>query len=453
MTDLSKQFKQFPDFINPVFTLEAELSGVFPGDTIFNDGDLFGVPLALYKDDLLIGALYSTVPGPGFCDDVPQIHAGASYFFRRNPVGQWLESQDVFVYPFAWNQISGTVLAAGKDCDGNVWLFIPATGTPLDVSGIYDPNTGQVPNKDKSGKITVWKRSQNGKWNFTQFISNPDGPVVGAGNEFGLNLDYTGGDDMIVGGGIISKAYIYHRGCDNHWRLAQNIFSGPIKGNLIVAIGGDYAFVQVPIDFSQQPIQANQQVNVYLKVCCTRWCFLQTLQGFDLGPVPFSDLFGSPMHIDIERGNAIIAAPGDGDPNDPNLLFSGAAYFLKLQGGLWNIIQKVRPDVPTLFGLFGFGNAINDNLAVIGNPGQTVGSNATQGVVQVYQFDGIQWNEINVLTDPNGRAEDYFGGGGIGLNHHTLAVGTNRAAPQFLGINPSVNLNGRVVVWRISEAP
>ena len=56
------------------FEVVAQLAGQFPGDETV--GDIFGGSLVLNKNNLFIGAVFSTV------NKMPR--AGASYFFKPN---------------------------------------------------------------------------------------------------------------------------------------------------------------------------------------------------------------------------------------------------------------------------------------------------------------------------------------------------------------------------------
>lgn len=408
---------------NPKYSVQAQLTSEFPGDPV--SGDLFGIPLALNGTELFAGAIRATVNS--------EESAGASFFYKENN-NDWVQSQSVFTVPHSFNAVSGSQIVS----HGN-WLFVPVTGTPRDVSGLE--------NKDKAGSIAVFKKS-NGTWNLVQYLENPLGPVAGAGNEFGLNLDYTGGDWLIVAGGHVSTAYLFklnHQ--SNLWEYSnQALQPGTQIGNMFVAIGGDYVFVQKAMDFSEID---NQLVYVYKRNNNNVWSYLQTLQGFNnpIYPGSFGDLFGAPMHIDIDSGNAVITAPGDSV--SPEALLTGAVYFLKLkQNGTWNIIQKVISDQPSL--LFGFANIINGKRAVLGDPGRTIGSNPFQGAIRRYKYKKNlkQWIPRELYTDPNGVAFDYFGGGGLQLSGEHIAASSDRIATDFFGGPRGPALPGRVVIYK-----
>lgn len=405
------------------FEVVAELAGQFPGDSLL--GDSFGGSLILNKNELIIGAVFSTV------QSMPD--AGATYFYKPNKEGVWTQFQNVFTLPFSFNEISGGALASKDE-----WLFVPAPGTPLDVSDTTDQ-------KDRSGSLLIFKKIKD-EWALVQTLLNPKGTVNGSQELFGLNVDYSGGDWVVVSGSNISEAYLYKFDKSSGlWNLKQTIETGTFKGNIIASINGKYAFIQKPIDFNNV---TNQTVLVYKRNKYDVWIQTQILEGFDnpVAPGSFGDLFGSPSII--RDKDAIIGAPGDSKFG----LSSGASYFLRLSKGKWKITQKVYSDQPTVF--FGVGNTLRGKTAIIGDPGRVVGNNQYQGAIIIYKKKKNKWFPKCLLVDPNGRSFDYFGSGGINLNKKYLAAAPFRGSP-FNFPNPIIPadvLNGRVVVWKKKDS-
>jgi len=404
------------------------------GDPVY--GDLFGVPLDIDAEgNLFVGALYAD--GELFPNGTAMERAGKTFFYKKE--GETYRLSEVYTGQSAYNQNSGTSLRAGITSTRlrgtTEWLFDPEAGTPLNVS---DPDV-----KDRSGNINVFKRQGNA-WVIHQRIPNPDGHGPDQNHEeYGINIDFTesGGGWLVVGGGITNKAWFvtYDEETDQ-WVNTQNVITGALKGNLIVAIGGEYAFIQVATDFSTI---SNLEVLVY-KRHGSRWEYHQTLNGIgNTGPnMSFiGDLFGSPMTID--GSNAVIGAPGDSQANPGGYNLPGASYFLRLKNGWWTITDKVFSDQPTLF--FGFGNCMDGDTAVIADTGRTVNGNPFQGGLRLYHRHGGRWVPGELLVDPDGRAFDYFSVCSIGGS--SLAGASFRAATQFLGAGIGESLPGRVVVW------
>lgn len=442
------------------YSVEAQLEGG-PGDPVF--GDLAGTANVLISEDdsptgnarSIIGAVYAD--GNLFPNGTAMPHAGRTYYYENTVGHLWSQFQPQYVGQSAYNQ-NGPAVDGGqngghggghggghhgghshKHADG--WLFVSEAGNPLNVS---DPAI-----KIRSGNINVFKLV-NDNYVLYQRIPNPNGDGPDQNHaEFGISLDYSNGW-LIAGGGITNTAWLISYDDDtNLWVPRQSVVTGTQKGNLIVAIGGDYAFIQVALDFS---VIVNEQVLVYKRTGQLTWTYHQTLQGFSNTGSNMSfigDLFGSPMTIGGKDNRwAVLGAPGDGTkPGTTYAGMGGANYFAYLQNnGYWQVTQKDFSSSPTLF--YGFGNCINGNVAFVSDPGRTVGSNDFQGAQQEYRLVGQTWQKRSLLTDPNGRAYDYFGPCSITRDH--LQIASFRAATQFLPFPELIGpaLPGRIVIWK-----
>lgn len=435
------------------YVVDAELQG---GSSASPSGDMFGnanIIISKYdsgngKTLSIIGAVFGD--GNNFPNGTVMPEAGRVYFYERNH-NKWEQFQKQFVGESANNQAGGGV-AAGLTPTGwssrshvcaDGWLFIPEPGTPINASNLDQ--------KDFSGLINVFQFI-DGEYKLVQRIYNPDGNGPDQFYaEFGISIDYSNGW-LITGGGVTNAAWLFSIDhSTNQWVPRQKIITGSQKGNMISAIGGDYAFVQVAIDPANFP--ANDQVLVYKRTGPVNWTYQQTLQGFNnagpyLGTV--GDLFGSTMSIGGQDNRwAIIGAPGDGQyAGTSGYAAAGAVYFVYLQDdGLWTITQKEFSDSPTLY--YGLGNCIgNNNIAYVADPGRTVGSNPFQGSLREYVLHGHTWSKHNLLTDPHGRAYDLLGISSTADEY--VQAGDFRFAFNFL---PPLSftvptLPGRTVIWK-----
>lgn len=80
-------------------------------------------------------------------------------------------------------------------------------------------------------------------------------------------------------------------------------------------------------------------------------------------------------------------------------------------------------------GLFGYSAAASGNTVVISEPGATVGSNAHQGAVYVFEKSNGTWSETQKLVSSDGGAGDEFGIS-VSVSGNTLLVGAVGNAGQ-----------------------
>lgn len=424
--------------------LNAEFEGTIPGSDVY--GDAFGYTLSVFKNNFIVGAPYAAPDGQQF--------SGAVYFYHKNHLGKWYQSQVPFVIPFALDYTSYARIVTRGD-----WLFVPVVGTPVDTSVGGD--------KDYSGSIYIFKRSKNHQYNQVQVLTNPAGPVVGRESGFGSYLDTDGEKWLVVGGYNTNTAYFYklNKNSDT-WALFQTV-TIPAElsaGDLFVAINneGKHAFLGYP----NLGEPTNGIVFAY-KYQDNSWQLIQTLQG--ISPISTlyntGDSFGE--FISIHHHWAVIGAPTDNTIND----LAGAAYFLQYneKKGQWFQKQKVYSDLPSVF--FGYGVGIIHDIIIVSDPGRSFilpddTRHIFQGAAAVWRKQPVCWEEqdrawfhVETLFDPNGRAYDFLGMTGIDIHDEHVALGTNTSGDQALpngypgkrnpaDFDPPVN-NGRALLYKI----
>lgn len=423
------------------FTLEAQFTGTLPGDPTF--GDAFGSSVTIPNaDTLIVAAGAASPPNADF--------AGAAYFFSdNNDQGQWQQSQPPVAGTAVFERFANIIVSAR-----NEWLFVPVGGTPL----------GQPPqNQDSSGVILVYKfdNIQN-QYVLVQELANPDGVQINA--QFGYNISYNGGNWMVAGGAFVNKAYFFNLNNQGVWEFAQSIPLGTSLGYVFPAINGTHAMACYPIP-GFPDLTSNGQVAAF-ELQNGTWVQIQTLAGVNN---PMSEKYGSydtyGEFIGIDGDSAIISAPQDNQAAD----VAGAVYFYQFdrKSRQWQPIKagqnkpqnKVWSDKPSC--LFGFGLAIKNGLVVIGDCGRTIGNNIFQGAGVVYQMQNKNlWKVVNtLLTDPQGRAYDFLGGGGVDINAGKVSLGDDTFSVQLLpstfpGVPTapaSANL-GRALLWSVTQS-
>ena len=106
----------------------------------------------------------------------------------------------------------------------------------------------------------------------------------------------------------------------------------------------------------------------------------------------------------------------------------GAAYIFTRAGDTWTESQKLISDDGGYFDDFGSAVALDPTgtIAYIGAIGATIGMNAAQGAVYVFEQSNGTWDQVQKLTVPDGEAYDDFGTR-IALDGSTMLIGANDA--------------------------
>jgi len=129
------------------------------------------------------------------------------------------------------------------------------------------------------------------------------------------------------------------------------------------------------------------------------------------------DQFGKTVSI---SGNfAVIGAQSD-DVVGSN---EGSACVFQFDGEQWNFMQLLTDPSAADDDVFALSVAISGNYIVIGTPLADVGPNADQGTASVFYFNGSSWNFLQQLTDPSGSAGDNFGIS-VAIDNNTIIVGS-----------------------------
>lgn len=113
------------------------------------------------------------------------------------------------------------------------------------------------------------------------------------------------------------------------------------------------------------------------------------------------DLFGSSVAID---GNfAVIGAKGDDDRG----LSSGSVYFFHWNGTEWEEMQKISIPEGRAEDSFGIAADLEGTRACIGMRGTFL--EESPGYAYLYEIDGPSWNLTNTFSAEDGEDQDHFG--------------------------------------------
>jgi len=306
-----------------------------------------------------------------------------------------------------WGLCMAGCMATGPGGDG-----APGTGDTngSDVGGGGGDGTGG----DGGSGTTTGDDSQNGGWIFQTRLEAFDP----AGDDLYGDSVATSGDTILVGSEFknslsgIAEIYIEFGG---KWRFLQRLVGGPARFpeqgfGRAVAVGNNMAFVGAA-KFAIEGSFAIQTGAVYV-YNNTGPEFTQS----QLLTVPDADDFeqmGSALAFEPDQSRLVVGAPGRGNNQ-------GAAYVFARSGG--GFAQQARLEASDGINFEDFGSALatENQLVVVGAPGQDFGT----GAVYVFERD-MDWMQVQKILAPDGARTDKFGQE-LALEGDTLAI----AAPS-----------------------
>lgn len=481
-----------------VFEQVQTLTPIIPGDTgEFGTGDNFGQVLFINEQFLFVGA--------PFAQPNQQFASGAVYVYKKNQ-GQW-ERIQIITTNGLLDHLSLLKIYAHDE-----WLFISAIGTPI------GPLANTPAEQNFTGALLIYRFDKKAEqWVFHQSLDRttpglenltpaapgaiavfPDLPLPGfpteQGAAFGINFALHPSKKLLLVGAfmqantdprtgqlLINSGAVYaFKLKHGRWVLTQQITSpdGPTVDDTFgsqVVIDKNFALIS---NAAQLPPHPNFNTSVYVyEYAKGKWHFIQKVQGDqkgltpvvspaltgNLNPVGLADGFG--ISIAAEKGWVIVGAPYE---NLGSNQLKGAVYFFKFKkkNGQVQLVrrQKVVSDDPNSL-IFGISTAIDDGIALIGDPVHTGPHGETaQGAVIVYKlkslFKDIQhrsrWIKEAILFDDSGFAFESLGNG-VAVKDKWIIGGTGNGTeaiffdvfliPPPLQIPLPVPQN-RVIVWK-----
>ena len=320
----------------------------------------------------------------------------------------------------AFDAANGDSFGAALALDGDLL----AVGKPDQPQDSVDSNG--------AGAVYLFRRNQSGSdsWTLLKKLTASDGAES---DRFGGAIDIEG-DLMIVGArGVFAaqgnKAYLYARnqGGVNNWGEVRKLHSlatlevGSRFGSA-VALSGDLAFVGAPDRDSGRGAVHRFQRN---QGGANNWGQVAMMEAADANT---GRAFGSSL---AAYGDALVV----GDPgfdNDPvTMPDSGSAYaFHRNKNGAdqWGQADQFFSQSGQSNDRFGASVAIHGNWLAIGEPGEDVSANASQGMVYVFERHGggiDDWGLRATLTASDGAASDSLGSS-VAIHGDSLVAGASR---------------------------
>jgi hypothetical protein len=125
------------------------------------------------------------------------------------------------------------------------------------------------------------------------------------------------------------------------------------------------------------------------------------------------DNFGWSVAIDGQ--NAIVGAPYNDDLGGS----SGSAYVFTKSGSIWNEVTKLTASDGAGNDEFGWSVDISGSFAIVGAWHNNTAGGTNAGAAYIFEFDGVDWVETDLLTASDAAANDLFG--------YSVSISGNRA--------------------------
>jgi len=378
-------------------------------------GDVFGLSVGLFKDTLVVGAVYedssaTTVNGEA---NEASSDSGAAYVYSRHG-GTW--QQDAYLKPTDTSpqDYFGTSVAIWEDTivvgathddvinlattptrSGVVYVFVrkqgdwvfqqrltPSSGNPGDLFGYHVALEGDTlvvaaAADGGAGAAYVYTRSGD-TWTEQQKLK-PSKPQTNA--MFGSNVAVfadtiaVGAQNDATGARDGGAAYVFvKRG--GSWAEQQQILPSSPQASAsfgyVLALYGERLIVGAPrvasiLSFAQV---ASGEAFVFER-SGERWAETQQLKA---AVARTSDSFGA--SVGITANAIVVGAGGDAsgggglyaDPTSEAAPYTGAAYLFALDRGMWRPTAFVKAERPESNATFGFASAITDDTLVVSAP-------------------------------------------------------------------------------------
>ncbi len=276
---------------------------------------------------------------------------------------------------------------------------------------------GAPGNDTNRGSVYVFTRSVAG-YTLQQILF---GDHRNIDDSFGASVAISG--DTIVAGaaGESSKrgaAYVFVRS-GNNWSRQQRLVAGDAQAGAAfgfsVAIDGNTVVVGAPLDDS--PGKNNQGAAYAFDRAGETWVQRAKLR-FLFGSA--GDQFG--FSVAFSGNTAIIGAPRVDFGNKPD---QGIAYVFGRQGIAWFLQRDLRAGDGAANDFFGSSVAINGDEAMVGAPGDDIGSNLNEGSAYFFQRAGSEWiQKQKLIASVPGAPGDQFGVS-VALKGDALVVGAD----------------------------
>ena len=302
-------------------------------------------------------------------------------------------------------QIISQLIGAASDSFG-VSVALSSNGNTAIVGAPYDDVASNI----NQGSATIFTRSGS-TWTEQQIVTQS----TGAQNDyFGQSVALSAdGNTAIVGAyadDVVSNANqgsasVFTRS-GGIWSQQQTITQTGAVGaddyfGMSVALSSDGNTAIVGAPGFDGPLAGNQGSAIIFTRSGGVWTQQQALtQTGGSG----NDSFGQSVALSSDGNTALVGANGDNS-------FRGSATIFVRSGGVWTQQQTITQSTGAANDEFGISVALSTdgNTAIVGTPGDDVGSNFNQGSVTIFTRLGSVWTQQNTITQTSGANGSNFG--------------------------------------------
>lgn len=409
--------------------------------TNVDEGDNFGISVAMSGDTLVVGAMYedsAAMSVNGDQSDNNMRDSGAAYVFvQRGDVWE----QQAYLKP---ND------PAVQDYFG---VALAIDGDTLVIGSVHVDITGLSGTFTRPGAAYVFTRS-DGKWSQSARLTGAT-----AADAFGYAVSISG-NTIAVGSpsdGGDGTTYVYTRNGPqwNEQKLKAQPKADRAMFGCAVALSKDTLLVGANTDSTELTNAGSAYVYVRSG---GRWTLQQRLTS---DPPASGANFG--YAVALAGDDAVIAAPRAAAIAAPVVTSPGQVFAFRRSEGAWQQTQVLSAMLPRSSDAFGSSLALNDTALLIGASGDSsgargVGADASRrdllysGAGYLYARENRQWEQSAYLKAGNAGLNDSFGLAAT-LAGDTAVFSANWEQSKSAGINgnpndDSANTSGAVYVFK-----
>ncbi|MFT5462985.1 MAG: PKD repeat protein [Planctomycetota bacterium] len=289
--------------------------------------------------------------------------------------------------------------SSGMDLYGNIL-----------VSGSHRADIGPDATNADQGVVYVY-RYDGTVW-VEEAILRSSGP--GISDEFGSAVAvhenrFVGGSPLnnLTPSGDEGGAYVFEYDGTSWTETGELVASDGALGDQLgqsVAIEGDFVFCSAIFNDAPVTTLGDEGAVYVFEYDGSSWSQSQKLVASDAEE---TEEFGSSIAV---NGTRLIV--GCNKENEAALTAAGAVYVFDYDGTNWLETAKIVPSLRHNGQSFGASVDIEGDRIVVGaDENDTLGGTTRAGALWIYEFDGINWNEVAKLEASDAQMDDLLGTG------------------------------------------
>ncbi|KAJ5074642.1 hypothetical protein M0811_07997 [Anaeramoeba ignava] len=365
-----------------------EIEQILSNDGYQGDRFSYSISISENRKYLVVGAPFASVNGT--------VDQGKVYVFENNGTN-WIQTEILIAIDGNHDEYFGSSLSISRD-----GTFIVVGSPSASVSGY--PSEGKAYVFEHNG--TNWVQTQ-------MLFSNDSESYEYFGSSISISQNQTylfiGAPFATVNGNTSQgKVYVFENNGTN-WVQSQVLIA--INGSFYYEFGSTISisenenYLVIGAPFASVNGSSSQGRVYIFTINGTDWVQSQALIASDGGSYYH---FGSSISISENENDLFIGAPGATvNGNDSQ----GKFYVFKNNGTDWVESQALIASDGNAYNHFGSSISVsqNDTFLVIGAPGANVRANTSQGKAYVFENNGTNWVQTQILIASDGNPTDRFG--------------------------------------------